>query len=213
MENKTLDPVEDHQNELAVEALKEIIFNAVVAANKRLTKPVSKIELGYFTATCVGNNEEVYALDEVFVTVGFDEEGVDEEIDFIPLDDGIIHTNLDDPNRHNIGGSMNRPVRNLDPQSPRNLEHAAEPVHEEEFALDVDQVLHQIAKLLVSKNKKYGNSALAPSRIFSNADPVEQIKVRIDDKLSRMRTGTKDSEDTVMDLIGYLVLLKIAEKG
>jgi len=66
--------------------------------------------------------------------------------------------------------------------------------------------------LLVSKNKKYGNSALEPKRIFSHADPVEQIKVRIDDKLSRMSAGTNDNEDTIQDLMGYLVLLKIAEK-
>ncbi len=83
---------------------------------------------------------------------------------------------------------------------------------EEMFSLDVDQVLRSLAQMLVSKNKKYGNSALKPSRIFSDADAVEQIKVRIDDKLSRMMTGTKDNEDTVMDLMGYLVLLRIAEK-
>ncbi len=28
--------------------------------------------------------------------------------------------NTDDPNRHNIGGSMNRPPRSIDPEAPRN---------------------------------------------------------------------------------------------
>jgi len=35
----------------------------------------------------------------------------------------------------------------------------------------------------------YGNLALAPLRIFSRADPVEQLNVRIDDKLSRIARG------------------------
>lgn len=79
------------------------------------------------------------------------------------------------------------------------------------FADNVDLVLGEIETMLISKNKKYGNSALDPKRIFSRADATEQIKVRIDDKLSRMSKGTNDNEDTIMDLMGYLVLLKISE--
>lgn len=79
------------------------------------------------------------------------------------------------------------------------------------FADNVDLVLGEIETMLISKNEKYGNSALDPKRIFSDANASEQIKVRIDDKLSRMSAGTKDNEDTVMDLMGYLVLLKISE--
>ena len=79
------------------------------------------------------------------------------------------------------------------------------------FEQNLDQVFYELKQVLMSKNKKYGNSALEPKRIFSKADPVEQIKVRIDDKLSRMITGTDDNEDTVLDLMGYLVLLRIAE--
>ncbi len=70
-----------------------------------------------------------------------------------------------------------------------------------------------VKDLLIRKNKEYGNSALEPKRIFSNANPVEQIKVRIDDKLSRLMTGDRKEikEDTVQDLIGYLVLLRVAQ--
>ena len=50
-------------------------------------------------------------------------------------------------------------------------------------------------------------------RVFSKSDDVEQILVRIDDKLNRIKHGAgllaKD-EDVIVDLIGYLVLLKIA---
>jgi hypothetical protein len=66
--------------------------------------------------------------------------------------------------------------------------------------------------MLLEKNRKYGDSALNPSRIFSKSDNVEQIKVRIDDKLSRLRNSQDDEdEDVVGDLIGYLVLLKVAQ--
>jgi len=71
-----------------------------------------------------------------------------------------------------------------------------------------------IQNLLVQKNEKYGNSALEPKRIFSKATTVEQLLVRIDDKLSRIMTSglAAPDEDTLQDLIGYLVLLKIATK-
>ena len=70
-----------------------------------------------------------------------------------------------------------------------------------------------IADLLVEKNRQYGNSALKPIRLFSRADAIEQIKVRIDDKLSRLQSGQDDdTEDTELDLLGYLVLLRVARK-
>lgn len=68
-----------------------------------------------------------------------------------------------------------------------------------------------IAEMLVEKNKSYGDSALNPVRIFSKANPVEQIAIRIDDKLSRLTKGHEFLGDNDLDdLIGYLVLLKIA---
>lgn len=64
--------------------------------------------------------------------------------------------------------------------------------------------------MLLAKNQAYGDSALAPLRVFSRADPVEQIRVRLDDKLSRLARGSDAGEDVVADLLGYLVLLRIA---
>lgn len=76
-------------------------------------------------------------------------------------------------------------------------------------------VCDEIKELLLDKNAKYGDSALNPARVFSRASKVEQILVRIDDKISRIQRGAglvgKD-EDVINDLIGYLVLLKIALK-
>jgi len=79
------------------------------------------------------------------------------------------------------------------------------------FEDKVDTILTEIFTLLRQKNKKYGNSALEPSNIFSKLPAEEGLKVRIDDKLKRIANGSleKDDEDVINDLIGYLVLYKI----
>ena len=78
------------------------------------------------------------------------------------------------------------------------------------FEEQVKTLANGIADMLIEKNKSYGNSALDPVRIFSKADSLEQICVRIDDKLSRIKNGCNfANEDTINDLIGYLFLLKI----
>ena len=83
-----------------------------------------------------------------------------------------------------------------------------------EFEVSLYPIVNSITKMLIEKNRKYGNSALKPQRIFSKASAVEQIKVRIDDKLSRMKNQQNDEdEDVISDLIGYLILLKIAKEG
>ena len=71
-----------------------------------------------------------------------------------------------------------------------------------------------VKRMLMDKNAKYGNSALEPVRIFSKANPVEQILVRIDDKLSRLRSAkSNEDEDVLLDLIGYLILLRVAKNA
>lgn len=70
----------------------------------------------------------------------------------------------------------------------------------------------RIKAMLLQKNAAYGNSALDPVRVFSKADAAEQLRVRIDDKLSRLARGSNAGEDVTGDLIGYLVLLRIAER-
>ena len=78
---------------------------------------------------------------------------------------------------------------------------------------DVGEVLTEVQALLARKNKAYGDSALSPLRVFSSSDEVEGLRVRIDDKLSRIKADTGDIvEDTLLDLLGYLVLLRVALK-
>lgn len=67
--------------------------------------------------------------------------------------------------------------------------------------------------MLIDKNRKYGNSALDPLRIASRASAEEQLLVRIDDKLSRLKSAQPDeTEDVWLDLIGYVVLLRVARR-
>lgn len=82
------------------------------------------------------------------------------------------------------------------------------------FHEEVYRVLSEITEMLIAKNQKYGNSAIEPLGIFSDLSPEEGLKVRIDDKLKRIKNGSldRDDEDVVNDLIGYLVILKILQK-
>ena len=77
----------------------------------------------------------------------------------------------------------------------------------------IKQRCKELEELLLSKNAKYGNSALEPLNVFSKANAVSGIKVRIDDKLKRIQNaGLVDAtEDTLQDLAGYLILLMIAK--
>lgn len=74
-----------------------------------------------------------------------------------------------------------------------------------------------VKELLLRKNEEYGNSALDPINIFSSACAQDQIDVRIDDKLKRIQTiremdDVKIPEDTELDLIGYLILRRVARR-
>ena len=90
-------------------------------------------------------------------------------------------------------------------------EPTEEEIRQKEFSVSVYRVVDDLARLLIEKNRKYGDSALNPARIFSKADATEQIKVRIDDKLNRIKNAQDDdTEDAVKDLTGYLILLMIA---
>lgn len=77
----------------------------------------------------------------------------------------------------------------------------------------IADVCDEIKAILLDKNRKYGNSALSPLRVFSKADPIEQINVRLDDKLSRVLSAQADDlEDAELDLVGYLVLKRVAKR-
>ena len=78
---------------------------------------------------------------------------------------------------------------------------------------DIERVVSEISEMLIAKNRAYGDSALEPVRVFSKTDTIEQLYVRIDDKLSRIQRGHEyPGDDTILDLIGYMILLLIAKE-
>lgn len=83
-----------------------------------------------------------------------------------------------------------------------------------EFEQQVRAITNEVAEMLIAKNQAYGNAALDPVRIFSKAPVHEQINVRLDDKLSRISRGDEnmDDEDVEKDLLGYLVIRRIARR-
>ena len=85
-------------------------------------------------------------------------------------------------------------------------------VNNRTFSDNLDLVVTQITDLLKEKNAAYGNTALNPTNVFSKLSATEAICARIDDKLARISNkGINDeTEDTVDDLIGYLLLLKMS---
>lgn len=77
-----------------------------------------------------------------------------------------------------------------------------------------------VCKLLIEKNRAYGDSAIHPVNVMSPVSAVQAIAIRLDDKLSRIKNcggleaalNSTAVEDTVQDLIGYLVLARVAKK-
>ena len=84
--------------------------------------------------------------------------------------------------------------------------------HMKNTAFKIEKITDKIKEMLLSKNEAYGNSALNPVSIFSKQKSHESLCARIDDKLSRIanRGLNDETEDTLFDLCGYLVLLMIA---
>jgi hypothetical protein len=123
---------------------------------------------------------------------------------------GRVYDPLNNPRSDGLGNFGDIP-----PATPKSTEVLKDRKlsAQERFNDDVREVIEEIAALLEEKNRKYGDSALNPSRIFARSDAVEQIKVRMDDKLNRIKNAQDDeNEDVILDLLGYLIILRIAQK-
>ena len=74
----------------------------------------------------------------------------------------------------------------------------------------IKKYLEELTNKLIDKNNAYGDSLQNPIQVFQK-NKLDGILGRIDDKLNRIKTVgiNEDTEDTLEDLIGYLVHLKI----
>lgn len=155
-------------------------------------------------AGTVGNGEGLYSSENP-------EMSGDYAVELVPAP-----AEKDDPNLVKNPALNARPWTELSlrPDSVQAIQDVADAaVHlgVQTFEQNVNRILEEIGRMLITKNRAYGNSALNPVNVFSKADRTEQIRVRIDDKLNRIRNGHEyPGDDTVNDLIGYLVLYKMA---
>ena len=70
-----------------------------------------------------------------------------------------------------------------------------------------------IRDLVLEKNRLYGDAALNPYSVFSEISPADRLRSRIDEKISRYRNRKEgDQESPLVDLVGCLVLLILAEE-
>jgi len=90
----------------------------------------------------------------------------------------------------------------------------------EEFKKTLTKEVEDLAKLIIAKNARYGNSALTPPALCPVLTAKEGIQVRLGDKFARMRQLVETDEvvaeeplrDTVKDIIGYCLLWLIADE-
>ena len=83
--------------------------------------------------------------------------------------------------------------------------------------LQIEEECERIKEVLLDKNDRYGNSSLEPFGLFKSVERESKIEARIEDKLKRIQKFAKEDEkhckdyyDAIDDLIGYLVLYRIA---
>jgi hypothetical protein len=74
------------------------------------------------------------------------------------------------------------------------------------------EVCDNMKSLLLYKNQKYGDSALNPNNIFYKGDSTNSIKIRLDDKIGRIKNNTDEilRINDVADIIGYCTLLLVS---
>ncbi len=83
----------------------------------------------------------------------------------------------------------------------------------------IRETMAEVTDLLLRKNRDYGSSFRKPGIVSGALDAKSKLLVRIDDKLERLinllgkgtdgDVANESISDTVTDLIGYFVLLKI----
>lgn len=73
-------------------------------------------------------------------------------------------------------------------------------------------VLDGMKNLLLYKNRKYGDSAINPKKVFYKGDSTNSILIRLDDKIGRVMSNPEDKPrvNDVADIIGYCTLLLVS---
>lgn len=99
------------------------------------------------------------------------------------------------------------PIFKLSPEEEKEL--AENSSFGKTTQVKIAKICNNLKDLLQYKSLKYGDSALNPFNLFSKLTGEEAIKIRIDDKISRIKNCQELRKNDVCDLIGYLILLCI----
>jgi hypothetical protein len=75
----------------------------------------------------------------------------------------------------------------------------------------IDLLFNNFKEFLKEKNRRYGDSALNPTNVFSKVDAFNQICNRLDDKLSRIKASDTLRKNDVADVFGYVALLLVSK--
>lgn len=89
--------------------------------------------------------------------------------------------------------------------------HMKEALYTDTQAKLID-VLDGMKSLLLYKNRKYGDSAINPKKVFYKGDSTNSILIRLDDKIGRVMSNPDDKPrvNDVADIIGYCTLLLVS---
>jgi hypothetical protein len=80
------------------------------------------------------------------------------------------------------------------------------------FVPDIREIWDEIlSEKMIKKNRQYGNSVYDEDTIFSGiGDPEELIKIRLDDKMRRLKTldpASSKYDSELMEIVAYLMHL------
>lgn len=90
--------------------------------------------------------------------------------------------------------------------------HGDIPVEDVDAQDKIVVVCDALKMFMLEKNRRYGNSALEPNQTFTKLSAGEQLNVRMDDKLNRIKNSDVERMNDHVDLLGYLIL-KCVDKG
>lgn len=77
---------------------------------------------------------------------------------------------------------------------------------------EIASIFSSMAALVVEKNRRYGDSALEPVKVFArHIGQSDAIRIRLDDKLARIKNSGELRKNDCADIMGYLSLLCISE--
>lgn len=113
----------------------------------------------------------------------------------------------------NVGSNVKQAKSEIDIVSRNTFDPSSlSPWSETPTQQKIKDILSGMTDLLLYKNKKYGDSAINPKKIFYKGDSTNSILIRLDDKIGRVMSNTEEKPrvNDVADIIGYCTLLLVS---